>query len=49
MPMAKRLIAYVIKAEVDFQKELKINLYYLKRNAASYQSCKKQKLKNYTL
>lgn len=31
MPMAKRLIAYVIKAEVDFQKELKINLYYLKR------------------
>lgn len=49
MPMIKRLLRHVIKAKSDFEKELKITLSYLRRNAIAYQSHRKTAFKSYTL
>lgn len=49
MPMIQRLLSHVIKAKSDFEKELKITLYYLRRNAIAYQSHRKTAFKSYTL
>jgi|GEM_PF-3301896 len=44
MPMAKYLIAVVLRDDFNFQKSLKAISYHLRRNAASYQSYRRKKL-----